>query len=467
MKDTSSALSRRRFLQTAGLAGLAGGTLGLPLKGASTAPAAPSRTRARNLIFLVADGMCHGTLAAANHWLNLTADRDTAWMQLHREGKARAAFMETRSQSSLVTDSAAAASSWGCGRRVPNRRLNVDENDRALTPLYTYGKKAGKRLGLVTTATITHATPAGFAVNEIHRDHQPAIAEQYLERGVDLLLGGGIEYFDPAHREDGRDVFARYEAAAYTICRTREELLRAPRGRPLLGTFSKGHVPYAIDRQNDAALGARTPSLEDMTAVALASLASAPEGFLLQIEAGRVDHAAHANDTGALLQEMLEFDRCVALVNRFAAEHPDTLVIVTSDHGTGGFMVNGEGPDYSLSETAFRRVGEARRSYEALAEHPGQAELSAAEAAQFLGLPMTDAVLAALESVLPTWEGNGKLLGKTLREPLASAYACSWTTLNHSGELVPFASYGPGSGVFEGFFENWEVHHHLRKALGI
>jgi alkaline phosphatase len=173
--------TRRGFLQSASVAGLATSGLAIGLR-AKPSDLKAGRAKARNLIFLVADGMCHGTLACAQHWSKLTTDRDCEWMQLYRDGLARRALMETRSQSSLVTDSAAASSSWGGGERVPNGRINVNANGEVVTPLYTFGKQAGKQLGLVTTATITHATPAGFAANQLSRNRQDAIAVQYLER---------------------------------------------------------------------------------------------------------------------------------------------------------------------------------------------------------------------------------------------------------------------------------------------
>lgn len=456
-------LSRRRFLQSAGLAAA------LPaLVRAQTAPVAakPAGT-ARNLIFMVADGMCHGTLAATNHWLNLTADRDTHWTQLYRDGVAHRSLMETRSQSSVVTDSAAASSSWGGGKRIPNHRINIDVDGQAVTPLYTFAREAGKRLGLVTTATVTHATPAGFAANQFNRGDQHLIAEQYLERGVDLLFGGGREFFDAAKRADGIDLYGRYREAGYTVLQDRPELLRAPTRGRLLGTFSRGHIPFAIDRENDAALRQATPSLEEMMEAALLRLQTAPEGFLLQVEAGRVDHAAHNNDPAAIIREMLEFDRCVAIARVFADAHPDTLVVVTTDHGTGGYMLNGEGKDYNESTERFLRLGGVKASLEAWAQHTPPAERTLATLRATLALPNESFYCEALDRALTDWNGDPKDLGGRLRTCLAQWFAVCWTTQNHTGELVEFASFGPGSDRFPGFFENWEVHQILREVLAI
>lgn len=463
MKSTTPQLSRRHFLQTAGLVSLASSALGSPQKAISNRF---HRGRARSLIFLVADGMSHGTLAATQHWCNLRENRDCHWMQLYRDGLASRGLMETCSQSSIVTDSAAAASSWGCGVRIPNRRINIDKNDRILTPLYSYGKAAGKRLGLVTTATITHATPAGFAANQMNRDHQDAIASQYLERGIDVILGGGSNHLSPDTREDGRDLTREFKALGYHWVNDRNGLIRAPRTNRLLGTFARGHLPYSIDRQHDTDLIRSTPSLEMMITAALERLADAPEGFLLQVEAGRVDHAAHDNDPGAILQEMLEFDRCIALARRFAETSPDTLVIVTTDHGTGGFSINAAGEEYIDSTAFFLRLGDAKTSLETLTQQHAQTALSGPRIARALGLPDQAELAAQISAALIDWDPSTKL-GLKLRSILAPVLAVSWADTGHTAELAEFAAFGPGAQDFPPFFENWEVHHRLREILGI
>jgi len=367
-----------------------------------------------------------------------------------------------------LPDSAAAGSAWGSGERIFNGRINVDVQGRALTPLNTLAKRAGKKMGLVTTARITHATPASFAANQESRNDEDEIAPQYLERDVDVLLGGGHRHFAPDHREDGQDLYARYAAAGYAIARDRATLAQLPASGKLLGVFSDSHIPYAIDRTNDTSLGARTPGLKAMTQAALARLADAPKGFILQIESGRVDHAGHANDPGAILAEMLEFDALIAEVRAFAAKSPETLVIVTTDHGTGGFMVNGEGAGYAESTERFLHLGGTRTSFEGLAQRHRTSPQSASTVAANLGLPAEAAFLDPLAAALDTWDGRDvRPFGRTVRELLAPWYATSWTTQNHTGELVEFAAFGPGSHTFGPFFENWEVHHRVRELMGI
>src|SRR5690606_5691167 len=105
-------------------------------------------------------------------------------------------------------DSAAAGSSWGCGRRIPNGKINMTGDNEPLRPLGVIAKEGGKAVGLVSTCRITHATPASFAANVASRNMEDTIAEQYLERGIDVLLGGGLKQFSAETRGDNKDLVA-------------------------------------------------------------------------------------------------------------------------------------------------------------------------------------------------------------------------------------------------------------------
>ncbi|MDP0501561.1 MAG: alkaline phosphatase [Verrucomicrobiota bacterium JB022] len=463
-----SPLSRRRFLQTTGLGGL---LLGATKLGAAN-PLKPAKAtgRPRNLIFLVSDGMTQGVRSAADTWLNLTENRSSEWTRLYQDGLARRALVETHSASSIVTDSAAASSAWGCGQRVPNRSINFSAEGKELTPLYSFARHAGKRVGLVSTARITHATPAGFATNVPHRNMEDEIARQLIDREVDVLLGGGGRHFDAASRKDGQDLFAHARQQNYQVLRTRDDLRKAQGGQgKLLGTFSKSHVPFYLDRQHDAELKRVTPSLEEMMSLALERLQDAPDGFLLQVEAGRIDHAAHNNDAVAILPEQLEFDRCIALARRFSEQHPDTLVVVTTDHGTAGFALNGYGPDYNLATDMFLSLGKAHHSLEYVAQHASADASTAQLVGQLedaLQLKAGPELRQAMQAAFSQWEHDEQLLGIALRDALYHVYAVNWTSENHTGEHVEFAAWGPGSDAIPGFYENWQLHHIIREQMG-
>jgi alkaline phosphatase len=292
----------------------------------------------------------------------MTRARPLTWMKLVQQPDTRHALMNTRSLNSMVTDSAAASSAWGSGSRVVNGAINVLPDGKLLTPLCALFGEAGWATGMVTTAEITHATPAGFAVAVKARGDSQAIAVQYLTRKVDVLLGGGRPFFSPRSRKDKRDLRADFAAAGYTVVLDRDSLLKAPLDTKILGTFAEGHLPYTIDHRSDAKLKASTPTLVEMTRAALARL-ERHERFILQVEGARIDHAAHNSDAAAAINDQLALDEAIDACIEFQRKHPDTLVVITTDHANSNLGLNGMGGGYRTSSQRFATIKDVRMSF--------------------------------------------------------------------------------------------------------
>ncbi len=143
---------------------------------------------------MISDGMSLGTLSMADLYSRNILGKESQWLSLYREKKVSHALMDTASANSIVTDSAAASSAFGGGIRVQNGALNIGANGEVHVPIWQKYKKAGKKIGCVTTVTVTHATPAGFCINSAKRNAEPQIAEMYAELGFDVLMGGGDEF---------------------------------------------------------------------------------------------------------------------------------------------------------------------------------------------------------------------------------------------------------------------------------
>jgi alkaline phosphatase len=452
--------SRREFLKFAGLGSLVFGAGSARALGADgrEASANSAKRQAKNVIFMVSDGMCFSVLTAAQTYLTRTEKRPSNWMKMYGERPVVRSLSETDSASGIVTDSAAAASCWGIGERIDNGVINITQDGRKPVTLIQKMNAAKKRCGLVTTTTVTHATPAGFVATVASRSDQKSIAAQYLERGVDVVLGGGTQYFSD-------DLVAAYRKAGYGVALNRGQLLADGGKAPLLGLFSKSHVPFEIDRLNSAELKASTPTLSEMTKVALQRLGSASEGFFLVVEGGRVDHAAHGNDGAAAIREQVAFDEAIATVLAFVDKNPDTLLVITTDHGTGGFNVNGLGsedfdtsaPSYAESSPAFDRMTGFTSSLELL--KAGTKGLSpkdfAAAAEKATGLKFKADDRAKITST------------KALSEVLMKYTSIGWTSNNHTGEMVEFCSFGPGSQLFTPHLRNDQVHAKILQATGV
>ena len=147
---------------------------------ASAQPAARPARKVRGVVFMVSDGMSPGVLTLAEAYSKLTRQRGTQWWSLLNDRSAARGLMDTASANSMVTDSAAASSARGGGERVNNGSINVNPAGKELTPIAAILKKTSARVGLVSTATITHATPAGFAACVSKRGEEDDIAPQYL-----------------------------------------------------------------------------------------------------------------------------------------------------------------------------------------------------------------------------------------------------------------------------------------------
>lgn len=459
---------RRRFLRGAAALGLVP-VLGVPAVQASDRPAS---RRARKLIFMVSDGMNHGTLALAEQSRRLEGD-ETAWMALYRRPGVHRALMGTRSASALVPDSAAAASAWSIGQPVNNRSLNVLPDGGRPMPLWPLAAAHGCATGLVTTTRITHSTPAAFVCNRANRDEEDQIAEDYLARKVDVLLGGGQDHFDPASRKDGLDLYAAYRVAGYHLVTDAAGVQAGvPAGKKLLGLFYPSHLPYSVDSRHDPSLRSTVPTLAAMTDVALQQLDTLGDRCVLMVEGGRVDHAGHGNDAAAILNDQLAFDDAVALVLKYQEEHPDTLVVLCTDHGTGGCMFNGLGSNYTGSEPALGYLSSLEYSFEALAsrfrEAHSKAEVEAVIQTAFQIEP-TSVGLADYYAVHEAWltkRAGNLAVANALGRLLVPYTAVGWTSGQHTGDWVEFAALGPGSERLPQIMANTDVHDWLLASMG-
>ncbi len=459
--------TRRNILQ----AGLFGGLGSLLSSATAQTPAVPAK-RVRGIVFMVSDGMSHGVLPLAEALSQQTRKRSTRWWELLQAPAAVHGTMDCASSNSLVTDSAAAASAWGGGQRVPNGQINVTDKGRQVEPIGVPLQKKKCRLGLVTTATVTHATPAGFAANTPDRNDEQSIATQYLDR-AEIILGGGSQFFDPAQRKDKRDLFADFAKAGYEILRNRDQLLAAKSPR-LLGTFTSGHLPYSVDHTNDEDLAKKVPTLSEMTDAALKRFLTGDAPFLLQVEGARIDHAAHANDVAGLLGDQLAFDDAIATVMAALAGRDDVLVVITSDHGNSNPGLNGMGSSYGRTNQHFSRIAGIKASHERIfaewnAKKGGTAELTGL-LQERLGLKPTDSEAATLLDTMsgkPVPEWNHLLANPPgiLGQIAGNHTGIGWTGTVHTADMTLITAVGPQAERFHGLVRNDSVHEKLLELL--
>lgn len=455
---------KRRNLLRNGLFATAGATVLGPLSGmgATASPTLGAAKRAKNIIFMVSDGMSQGTLTMADQFLRQRDGVHSNWIQLYRDGRLVRSVMDTSSADSLVTDSAAGGSAWGGGMRVNNGSLNVGPKGERPVPILQKFKKAGKKVGCVTTVPITHATPASFCVNNNSRKSQPEIATQYLDLRFDVMMGGGLEYFTAEEREDKRDLLKAYRDAGFAVALNKIELAAAKADSPLMAVFHKDALPYTVDHLASAAHKANIPSLAQMTSFAIDRLKSSANGFAMQVEGGKVDWAAHGNDVAGLIYDQIAFDEAVKVAIEFAEKDGETLVIITTDHGNAN-----PGLFYGkAANTNFDRIQRFRQSNAWLMDKMLEG-LNASQVVELVSevqawTPTTDEATALLNGFAGLSQEDRIKPEKQPFGPLAMMQRAHTSVHfgadSHSSDFVELAAFGPGSELLKHFTINTALH---------
>ena len=279
----------------------------------------------RNIILLIGDGMS---------FAHVNAGMLASEAPLHLEQFRHIGFIQTSSADAFVTDSGAAGTALATGVKTNNGYIGMDPDQNPVKSILHIASDNGLSTGVVVSCAVTHATPAAFIANQPSRNMAEAIALDYLSSGVDVFIGGGRNHFE--NREDGRNLLEELESAGYQMAYTMDEVINLSSGR-LAGLVAEGHPPrYSENRGN---------MLPDGTGVTINILNGNRKGFFLIVEGAQIDWGGHDNDIDYIVNEMIDFDRAVGKALEFAKKDGETLVIVTSDHDTGGMAIHGFDPE--------------------------------------------------------------------------------------------------------------------------
>jgi alkaline phosphatase len=463
----------RRYLVRAVLVLLAC-ALGLVTEARAQAP--PAGPSPKNVIIMFADG------AAPTQWdfgryssRVLRGQPFVTTEVVFRQGAL--GLLATSPHGTYVTDSAAAASAMSTGVKVANGAVSMTPDGKSPLTIMEAARAAGKRVGLVTTATVYDATPVAFAVHAKSRRDSSALVDQLLALAPDVLLGGGADHFLPegapgGKRKDGKDVVAAFRAKGHQVVANTAELAGAS-GEKLLGLFADDDMDFEIDRDP-----AREPTTAEMATAALKALARSPAGFVLLVENENVDTAGHHNDAASLMRALWAFDDAVKVALDFQRAHPDTLLIVTGDHETGGFS-----PTYAFKDLTSLAGSNRFYSGEAELRMLERITMSLAKVKERVGTPASgdlldqlvarhfpgfrlDADLRALILSGKTDERNFSYVPQNaLGRMVARQTGYYWGTSGHTPEPVVVGALGPGADHFRGYQENTGFGRHLHELL--
>jgi alkaline phosphatase len=267
--------------------------------------------------------------------------------------------MTTHAADALVTDSAAAATSLASGVKTRNGAIGVDAKGRPVATLLELAQQRGFATGLVATCSLTHATPAAFAAHRPSRTMDLEIALDIAAAAPDVLIGGGRRYFQA--RADGRDLVAELRAKGYPLVEN-ARAIGWSQGERLLGLVADLHLPRAHEGRGDFLSRAADDALR---------ILARRERFFLMIEGSQIDWGSHSNDGAWAAAEMADFDDAIGRVLDWAERDGGTLVVVTSDHETGGMAILGGSLGDGSLKAGFATEGHTATLVPVLAFGPG------------------------------------------------------------------------------------------------
>lgn len=287
----------------------------------------------KNIILLIGDGM--GT---SQVYAGYTAKRGI----MNITSMPVSGFSVTWSTDDFITDSGAGGTALSTGVKTKNGRIGVDSTGKPLETILEMAEKRGLSTGLVSTSSITHATPASFIAHSANRSKYSDIALDFLKTDIDVFIGGG--YKDFAKRADSLNLIDSLKARGYFIARDLKEININSTNR-LAALLADEHMPQMSKGRGNM--------LPDATEMAIRMLDKNDKGFFVMIEGSQIDWGGHANDAAYIVDEMVDFDNAVGKALEFAAKDGETLVIVTADHETGGFGIIGGSITEGLVQGAF------------------------------------------------------------------------------------------------------------------
>src|SRR6056297_558036 len=275
--------------------------------------------KAKNVILLIGDGMSVTHLYAAM----TVSDKPLNIERLKYTG-----LQKTYAASDYITDSGAAGTALATGNKTKKGHIGCDSLGNHFKSILKYAEDAGLSTGLISTSSILHATPAAFIANNISRNNYEEIALDFLKTDIDIFIGGGKKNFED--REDGLNLIDSLKSKDYQVTTAIDDIN--------LVDFQKFAV-FTAEKHNPEYRNGRGDMLPKATEKAIEMLSQNENGFFMMIEGSQIDWGGHDNDIDYIITELLDFDRAVGKALEFAEKDGETLVIVTSDHETGGLTL--------------------------------------------------------------------------------------------------------------------------------
>lgn len=445
--------------------------------------------QARYVFFFIGDGMGLAHVAAAEAYLDATGT-DKNETGLTFTDFPVIGMSTTHSDNRFITGSAAAGTALATGHKTTIGTISMDASKSK--PLKTIAEQArddGFKVGIISSVSIDHATPAAFYAHQPERGMYYEIALNLTDSDFDFFGGGGFKY---PLGDDNVSVYDIAREKGYTISQTRKSFNKLKKGdEKVIATGSvleaSGALRYAIDQDK------RDIPLEDFVEKAIELLEN-DKGFFVMCEEGKIDWAAHENDGRTVLENVVSLSKSVDEALEFYKKHPDeTLIIVTADHETGGLSMGHSTSKYDTEYAYLAAQEVSSQTFTAIAD-----SLFADERNQNLGyamqlvedyfglggksgLELSDYEQGLLEEAywvsssnkdMNNEEANVKYggyypLAVTATRILNNKSGLAFSTWSHTGIPVPVFAIGVGAEAFDGYYDNTDIPKKIAKAMGI
>ena len=395
----------------------------------------------------------------------------------------------TFSATNSVTDSSAAGTALATGEKTYNGAVSMDDDKNVLSTVAERAKKAGRKVGIATSVSVDHATPAAFYAHQPNRSRYYEIALDLPKAGFDFYAGSGfLKPTTTADKKEAPNVFPIIEEAGYTIARGLDEYKeKAADAKKMILIQKEGAEPSCLPYAIDPSEGDLT--LPEITESAVTFLSKGnKKGFFLMVEGGKIDWACHSNDPVTVFEEVIDLDNAVRVAYEFYKKHPkETLIVVTADHETGG-MGLGIGK-YELhlksllnqkqsQDLLSKAITDLRKDKAGKASWNEIKDLLTEKMGFWKELPLTwEQEKMLRDEYEQSFVKNKVVFEESLyarTEPLAAAARkvmsqiamVGWTSSSHTAGYVPVFAIGAGADLFTGKMDNTEIPKRIAKAAG-
>lgn len=445
------------------------------------------KERPHNIIIMFADGTTSSQYEFGRYSNQLLRQQPFAITDVVM-AKGNFQLMKTESANYYVTDSAAAASAMSTGKKVNNGAISITPDGKSPATLMKFAKDNGKRIGLISTAPVYDASPAAFSVHAKSRRDSESIVDQYLQLEPDILMGGGADFFLPntvkgGKRMDGKNIIQAFQDRGFQYIDSPDDLSNLSKPK-VLGLFANQDIDYEIERNPKEA-----PSLAQMLDAGLRTLkqkTNPSKGFVLFVENENTDSAGHNNDVASLMRDLWAFDDAVKLALDYQRQNPNTLIIVTGDHETGGFSptygrknlapagnsnyLNVDIQQLKLIEQFKMSLNEFSTQFkERIKRGASKPELNTfldnLLEENFPGLNLDDDLREKIISQAQLYPNSNYLPANILGLAIARQTGFYWGTSGHTPAPITVAAIGPGSNVFKGYDDNTSFALKLRRLI--